>query len=98
MPQPAVSLPKPLNDGYKSVTLTENEAKNSMRLTNGSMPLELVFETKRPNEFLISHKYRFRNALANYGWTVQKHEKSKNGRTLVYCNEPNKVYCTRRKR
>lgn len=97
MPKPA-NLPKPLNDGYKSVTLTENEAKNSMRLLNGSKPLELVFDTKRPNEFLIGSKYRFRNVFANYGWSVQKHKMSESGRTLVYCNEPNKVYYTRRKR
>ena len=97
MPQP-VSLPKPLNDGYKSVTLTENEANSSMRLINGSGPLELVFETKRPNEFLIGRKYRFRNVFVNYGWSVQKHKMSESGRALVYCNEPNKFYCTRRKR
>lgn len=85
---------KQLNDGYKSVTLTENEVKNSIRRVENSAPVELAFETKRPGEFLIGCKYHFRNVLAYYGWTVQKHEVSNSGRIIIYCNEPNKVYCT----
>lgn len=80
-------------DGYKSIALTENEVKRSLRILDGRTPTHLEFETKRPTEFLpLGSCFRFRNLFANYGWRIRAWAPRDCGRTLIVCGMPEKIY------
>ena len=87
--------PRTLNSGYKSIALTENEIRRSLRCTTERVPTRFEFETKRPHDFLpLGSKIRFRNVFANYGWRIQAWVPRDCGRTLIVCGFPTKIYNT----
>ena len=85
--------PRSLNNGYRSIALTENEVGRTLRCSDNWVPTHLEFETKRPQAFLpLGSKFRFRNLFANYGWTIRAWTPVMCGRAKIVCSFPEKIY------
>ena len=88
---------RPLNDGYKSIKLTENEVRASLRELDGRTPVHLEFTTKRPKAFMpLGSRFRFRNLFSGYGWEIRAWRPADAKRTLIVCGSPTKIYGKKR--
>ena len=86
-----VGQPRPVS-GYPTVELTENEARNATPFYTGDEPGKLFVSTKRPEFFPVGKRFRFRNKLSFYGWTVERHERLDEVRTHVILHKPERLY------
>ena len=78
-----VGKPRLVKTGYRSIDLTENEAKNAITIYTERKPEKLFVSTKRPEAFPQGMKVRFRNKMCAYGWTIDRHERLDFGRTHI---------------
>ena len=85
-----------VNEVVRAMWLTENEAVAAVCIADlNGCPQKLFISTKRPEEFPLGSKRRFRNKYCCYCWTVLSHEGLDFGRTHVLLGNPKKVYGNR---
>lgn len=89
---------RPLNHGYTTIALTENEVLSARPSLENGVVVELRFETERPMTFLtLGGKVRFRNLYLCYGWLIKAwRPRDESGRTVIVCGFPEKIYGKKR--